>query len=217
MIIHEGERIQTILSPMKGVEKHMTTFERSTLIGVFADHDQANRAIDELRHAGISYDQIRLVERGSGSFVENIKSLFTGQTTTTTNSADDWMRIGVPEQDANNYQNELDAGRSIVLVKATGNPEQTLSILRQSGAYDIAVRLRTAVPSMAQGAYATPGVRQGAYNPNATPGTSNPNVPPATYNPNAQPGTYNPNMPPGTYDRTQPQPPQPNTRDEQNA
>jgi hypothetical protein len=214
----------------------MTTTERSTVIGVFADHDQANRAIDELRRAGISYDQIRLVERGSGSFVESLKSLFTGQTTTTTNSADDWMRIGVPEQDAHNYQSELDAGRSIVLVKAAGNPEQALSLLRQSGAYDIAARLRTAGPSMAQGTYATPGVRQGAYNPNqqpgtfnpnaqpgtynpnAQPGTYNPNAQPSTFNPNAQPGTYNPNVPPGTYDKTQPQPlRQPGTRDEQNA
>src|SRR5205085_10211043 len=107
VIIREGERIQTILFPLKGAKKHMTTTtERSTVIGVFADHDQANRAIDELRRAGFSYDQIRLVERGSGSFVENIKSLFTGQTTTTTNSADDWMRIGVAEQDAHEYQSE---------------------------------------------------------------------------------------------------------------
>ena len=210
----------------------MTTIERSTVIGVFAGHDQANRAIDELRRAGFNYEQIRLVERASGSFVESLKSMFTGQTTTTTDSADDWMRIGVPEQDAHNYQNELDAGRSIVLIKAAINPEQALSILRQSGAYDIATRLRMAMPSMAQASYAAPGAAQGGYNPNAQPGTMqqpgtyNPNVaPPPTYNPNAQPGTYNPNMapgapdpnvPPGTYDRTQPIP-RPDSRDEQNA
>ncbi len=90
-----------------------------------------------------------------------LKSLFTGQTTAITNSADDWMRIGVPEQDARNYQNELNAGRSIVLIKAIGNPAQALSILHQSGAYDITFRLRTAQPTMAQG----------TYNSNAQPGT----------------------------------------------
>ena len=163
-----------------------TTTESSTMITVFANRDQANQAIDNLRHAGFSYDQIRLVERGTNSFVENLKSLFTGQTAATTDSADDWMRIGVPEQDAHNYQSELDAGRSIVLLKAVGNPEQALSILRQSGAYDIAYRLRNAPPAMA-------------------PGTYNPNAQPGTYNPNAAPGTNNPNVPPGTYD-TQPQP-----------
>jgi len=73
-------------------------------------------------------------ERGSNSFIENLKSLFTGQAAATTNSADDWMKIGVPEQDAHNYQSEIDAGRSIVLIRAVGNAEQALSILRQSEA-----------------------------------------------------------------------------------
>ena len=193
-----------------------TTTEQSTMIAVFVSRDQANQAIDNLRHAGYGYDQIRLVQHGTNAFVENIKSLFTGQTTTTT-EADDWMKIGVPEQDAHNYQSELDAGRSIVLIKALNNPEQALSIMRQSGAYDISTRLRTAPPPMASGGY-DPNAAQGAYNPNAAPGAPNPNVPPGgydpnaaprTYNPNAAPGAPNPNVPPGGYDRMQPPPPPP--------
>jgi hypothetical protein len=96
------------------------------------------------------------------------------------------MRIGVPEQDARYYQSEFDTGRSIVLSKAVGNPEQALSILRQSGAYDIAFRQRTAQPTMAQG----------NYHPNAQLGTTNPNGAPGIYDPNTQPGNYD----------TQPQP-----------
>jgi len=192
---------------MKGAETYMTTImERSTMIAIFADRDQANQAIDNLRRAGYSYDQIRLVQRGTNSFIEDLKSLFTAQTTATTNSADDWMRIGVPEQDAHHYQSELDAGRSIVLIKAATSPEQALSILRQSGAYDIAARLRTAQPAMAAG----------AYNPNAQPGVNNPNVQPGAYNPNAQPGANNPNVPPRIRD-TQPQPRPANTQAERNA
>ncbi len=141
-----------------------TTSEHSTMIAVFAGRDQANQAIDNLRHAGYSYDQIRLVDRGMNSFVEDLKSLFTGHTTATTNSANDWMRIGVPEQDARNYQSELDAGHSIVLLKTVGSPEQALSILRQSGTYDLAFRLKTAQPTMA-------------------PETFNPNVPPGIHDP----------------------------------
>src|SRR5258708_12791374 len=118
-----------------------TTNERSTMIAVFADHDQAKQAIDNLRHAGYSYDQIRLVKRGTNSFIEDLKSLFTGQTTAATNSADDWMRIGVPEQDARNYQNEIDAARSIVLIKAVGSPEHALAILLHSRAYHISFLL----------------------------------------------------------------------------
>lgn len=176
--------------------------EQSTMIAVFADREQANRAIDDLRHAGYSYDQIRLVQRGSNSFIENFKSLFS-QTTATTNSPDDWMKIGVPEQDARNYQSEIDAGRSIVLIKAVDNPEQALSIMRQSGAYDIVARLRIAQPAMASVSN-NPGAQPGAYNPNAQPGA---------YNPNAAPGQYNPNAPTGAYD-IQPPPRQANTPDE---
>ncbi len=181
-----------------------TTTERSTMIAVFTDREQANQAIDELRHAGYSYDQIRLVQRGTNSFVENLKSLFTGQISTETNSADDWMKVGVPEQDARNYQSELDAGRSIVLIKSVDNPEQALSIMRRSGAYDIASRLRMAHPTATRGTN-NPNVQPGtnnpdaasrAYNPNPQPGTNNPDAAPGTYNPNAQPGANNPDAVP---------------------
>ncbi|MBV9230052.1 MAG: hypothetical protein JOZ18_12115 [Chloroflexi bacterium] len=175
----------------------MPTSEQSTMIAVFVNRDQADQAIDNLRRAGFSYDQIRLVQHGANSFVESLKSLFTGQTTTTTDSADDWMRIGVPEQDAHRYQSELDAGRSIVLIKDVGSPEQALTIQRQSGAYDLAFRFRGAPPTM----------------PSATP---NPNVQAGTYNPNVAQGVQNPNAQPGTYDPTLPQPRQPITGDERN-
>jgi hypothetical protein len=184
------------VSMMKGVGTHMTTTTvQSTMIAIFADRDQANQAIDNLRHAGYSYNQIRLVEQGTNSFIEDLKSLFKGQGATSTNSADDWMRIGVPEQDAHNYQRELDAGRSIVLIKAFDNPEQALSIMRQSGAYDLTFRQRSMQPTTVQG----------AYNPNVPPGTPNPNAQPGAYNPNVPPGAPNPDAQPRTYDRqTQP-------------
>jgi len=212
----------------------MQTNEQSTIVAVFVGREQANQAIDNLRHAGFSYDQIRLVEQGANSFTESLKSLFTGRTTTTTDSADDWMRIGVPEQDAHHYQSELDAGRSIVLIKAVTSPEQALTILRQSGAYDLAFRFRSAPPAMPSGAR-NPNAQQEAYNPNAQPGAYNPkaqagtynpnaqpvaynsNAQPETHNPNAQPGTYNPNAQPGTYEPTLPQPRQTSTSDERKA
>ncbi len=184
----------------------MTMTETSTVIGVFTNRDQANRAIDELRRGSFSYDHIRIVERGAGSFLDNLKSLFTGQEITSSNKADDLIRMGVPEQDARNYQSELEAGRVIVIVKAAGQPEQAMTILRQNGAHDVNSRLRTAQPNVQPGAYnpnAQPGnynpnVQPGTYDPNAQPGTYNPNVPPGTRNPNAPPETYNPNVPPGT-------------------
>ena len=181
-----------------------TTSQYSTLIAVFTGLDQANQAIDNLRHAGFGYDQIRLVDNGTNSFFEDLKGLFTGHTTAATNSADDWTRIGVPEQDAHFYQGELDSGHSILLSKAINNPEQALSILRQSGAYDIAFRMRNAQPAMTQGTY-NPNTQQGAINPNLVTGTYDPNAQPVTNNPNAVPGTNDYNTQAGTYD-TQPQP-----------
>src|SRR5690242_5757914 len=75
-----------VLSRVKGAETYMmTTSEHSTMIAVFVNRDPANQAIDNLRHAGYNYGQIRLVERGNNSFFESLKSLFTGQTTATTN------------------------------------------------------------------------------------------------------------------------------------
>ncbi|HEU0002490.1 MAG TPA: hypothetical protein VFQ36_16410 [Ktedonobacteraceae bacterium] len=182
-----------------------TTNEYSTMIAVFVTRDQANQAIDNLRHTGYGYDQIRLVNQGANSFVENIKSLFTGQTMTKTDSADDWMRIGVPEQDAHQYQRELDADRSIVLIKSVNSPDQALNILRQSGAYDLAFRFRSEPPTMPAGAY-QPNAQSGTYNPpvdqgpnmsTAQPGTYNPPVAQSPIIPTAQPGTSNREMPAG--------------------
>ncbi len=159
-----------------------TNNQYSTLIAVFTGLDQANQAIDNLRHAGFGYDQIRLVDNGTSSFFDDLKGLFTGHTTAATNSAQDWMRIGIPEQDAHFYQGELDAGHSILLSKAMNNPEQALSILRQSGAYDIAFRMRNAQPQQT--------MMQGNYNPNAQQGTGNPNAVAGSYDPDAQAGNY---------------------------
>ena len=75
-----------------------TNGQYSTLIAVFSGPEQANQAIDNLRHAGFGYDQIRLVDNGTTSFFEDLKGLFTGNTPAATNSAEDWMRIGVPER-----------------------------------------------------------------------------------------------------------------------
>src|SRR5438045_3261125 len=72
----------------------------STVIGVFPALDQAERAIDELRHAHFSYDRIRLVERGTGSFFDPLKGMFTGQAAVTSNTADNLIKMGLPEYEA---------------------------------------------------------------------------------------------------------------------
>jgi len=44
---------------------------------------------------------------------------------------------GIPEEEAQYYQNEFEAGRSIVTVKADGRYDEAMTILRRHGAYDM--------------------------------------------------------------------------------
>jgi uncharacterized protein (TIGR02271 family) len=44
---------------------------------------------------------------------------------------------GIPEEEARYYQSELEAGRTIVTVKADGRYDEAASILRRHGAYDM--------------------------------------------------------------------------------
>ena len=172
-----------------------TTTPFSTVIGVFADNDQANRAIDELRRAKFSYGRIRVVERGTGTFKDTLRGLFTGQASTTSNTADDLIKMGMPEQDAHYYQRELDTGRVMVIMNADDRPEQAFGIMRQGGAYDINGHLKMAPPNVPVGAYNSD-ASQAANNPATAPETPNANVPPPTYNPAMSQSQPAPNVPP---------------------
>lgn len=112
----------------------MVMSERSTVVGVFTEDQYANLAADELRRVGFSDDEISVYrhkdEEGS---LAGLKRLFKGQETTPEATANDFMRMGVPEQDAHYYQSELDAGHTIVLVRVAGQEQQVLEILRKNG------------------------------------------------------------------------------------
>ena len=120
----------------------MAMSERSTVVGVFTDTTHVEQTLDELRRAGFSDDEISVTSGGTstGGFLESLKSLFKGQGTTTARTADDFRHMGVPEQDADYYERELDAGRTIVLVRAGDLQQEALAILRKNGAYDAAMR-----------------------------------------------------------------------------
>jgi len=47
---------------------------------------------------------------------------------------------GIPEEEANYYQGEFEAGRTIVTVKADGRADEATAILRRHGAYDMSTR-----------------------------------------------------------------------------
>jgi|GEM_PF-1099334 len=163
----------------------------STVIGVFPDHDQADHAIDELRRTKFSYDRIRLVERGTGNFLDTLKGLFTGQASMASSTADVLMKMGMPEHDAHYYQSELDADHVLVLMNADERPEEAFRIMRQNGALDISSRLRMASSNAHAEAYNPNGSRE-TYNPTTPP---YPDVPPPTSNPDVPAGSNNPDVP----------------------
>src|SRR2546425_11844036 len=99
ILIKVGEMDLSVQKDLMIRRRLMTMSERSTVLGVFADHDGADKAIDDLRHGGLSYNQIRLAERGAGSFLDSFKSLFTGQETVSANAPDDLTKLGVPQQE----------------------------------------------------------------------------------------------------------------------
>ena len=117
----------------------MVTHDHSAAVGVFTDDTQVEHALEELQRVGFSTDEISVWRSGAetGGFVDNLKNLFTGHKATPT--ADDFISMGVPEQDAGYYQNELAAGRTVVLVRAGDLQPSALRILRQFGAYDAAM------------------------------------------------------------------------------
>jgi hypothetical protein len=114
----------------------------STVMGVFTTRDQADRAIDGLREAHFSYDHIRIVERGTGSFTDTLKGMFTGQTVTASSGVDNLINMGMPEYEAQHYQRYLDTDFVLLIMNADDRPEDAFSIMRHNGAFDINLRLR---------------------------------------------------------------------------
>ncbi len=113
----------------------MVMSERSTVVGVFTEELYADLAADDLRRVGFSDEEITLsrhkdVERGMKA---GLKRLFKGQEASPVATANDFMRMGVPERDVHYYKSELDAGHTIVLVRVAGQEQEVLKILRKHG------------------------------------------------------------------------------------
>jgi uncharacterized protein (TIGR02271 family) len=112
----------------------MTTTQQ-VVVGTFDDNTQAEQAVNALLNAGFNDDQIRYSGQGvaTGGILAKLKNLFTGEETTSVYH--DLIDLGVPENDANSYQQEFEAGRSIVAVLASGRIEEARSILASYGGY----------------------------------------------------------------------------------
>jgi uncharacterized protein (TIGR02271 family) len=172
----------------------MATQNRGSVIGVFTDHSQAQRAVSELKRAGFTDDQIGVVgrdersgdvKRTAGDSGEETDS-YAGEGAATGLAAGAgvgalWglgilagalpaigpaiaggtlaallssaaagaaaaglggalIGMGIPKDEAEYYETEVNSGRIIVTVSATGRDEEARAILRRNGGYDASNR-----------------------------------------------------------------------------
>ncbi|HLI06378.1 MAG TPA: hypothetical protein VKV40_07415 [Ktedonobacteraceae bacterium] len=99
----------------------MTTANRSFVIAVFREMNQAQQAMQDLMNGGFTRDQIRYsAQRGGGGI------------------ADDLVNMGIPRQEADFYNHEFEQGNTVVTVHAnTGQQQQqAFNTLRNDGGYD---------------------------------------------------------------------------------
>jgi len=160
--------------------------DRTTVVGVFHDRADADRAVDELRKAGFRNDQIGVVakrddasgetavddegsEAGSGAVagmlagagigglvglgiiagvIPVLGPVIAGGTLATilANAAGGaaiagvtgaLIGSGIPEHEAEYYQNEFESGRTLVTVHCDGRASEAMAILRRHNAYDM--------------------------------------------------------------------------------
>jgi uncharacterized protein (TIGR02271 family) len=116
----------------------MATTESPIVVGIFHDRTLADQAIGELRRAGFRDDQVRLAGQAApvGGLLDRLASTLSGHEATDGRLPDELVSKGVPEDEAGYYQQELDAGRAIVLVESYGHQQQARDILHRYGAYD---------------------------------------------------------------------------------
>jgi hypothetical protein len=162
----------------------MTAVVRTTAVGVFQDHDQAERAVEALRAAGFSAEQIGVAVRpgershdgpeaahslapesglagavaggmvgglvgagaaaaglvpglgpvvGLGLLAAAAGGVATGAVAGGLLGA--LLGLSIPEEEAHYFQEEVEAGRTLVTVRAGDRYEDAIAILRAHGAY----------------------------------------------------------------------------------
>jgi hypothetical protein len=109
----------------------------STIVGVFRDRATAEQAMEELQNTGFDRDHIRYAGPGTvGSFLDDIKSLFTGPNASGSVLANDLSNMGLSDEEARYYANEYNNGNSILAVNATDRKQEAANILHRYGAYN---------------------------------------------------------------------------------
>lgn len=98
----------------------MSTYQNPIVVGVFQKESDAKRAIDDLRDAGFAKDQLGFAMREGGAVTSNLLN--------------DLTSLGVPQDRAAYYNQQYEAGRTVVSVRADGRERDAANILGNYGA-----------------------------------------------------------------------------------
>ena len=119
----------------------MAIYAHQTAVGVFDDDDMADEAVDELRNAGFSSDQIYYSghaesEKHGTNFWQGLTKVFTSAKTSSHEALANQLKdLGLSDDESRYYENQYDIGHVIVAVKAPGREEEALDIMRDKGAH----------------------------------------------------------------------------------
>lgn len=126
---------------------------RQTVVGVFDEPTMADRAVEELQNAGFNANQIHFsrhssTDSGAGEgFFAGVKRFFAGDDAVTdginsnvNTGVDDFSSMGYSNDEADWYNSQYNAGRTVVSVRAGDRENDAMQILRSNGAYNYDMR-----------------------------------------------------------------------------
>ena len=100
-------------------QKQHAAIKQGMVLSVFADPDQAQKALDGLRYAGIRPDQIWCTAPGGD-----------------TNMLSSLESLDLPDQEVDFYTRACEAGHTVVLVHAVAQKLEVSVLLHRDGGYD---------------------------------------------------------------------------------
>jgi hypothetical protein len=111
--------------------------QHSILVAVFQDRAMAEQAIEKLQEVGFQNDQLHYSGGNTRARVLSaIKNLFTGEDYPTSNNlVGDLEHMGIPDEEAEYYAREHQAGHPVVAIDAGEYVREAEEILQQNGAY----------------------------------------------------------------------------------
>jgi hypothetical protein len=109
------------------------TENHSPLVGVFDDRTKANRTIEQLRSVGIPDRQMQVV--GKTWDTDSVHDV-AGRKGLPEEKKPDFTRMGLAAEEARSYEDEYEAGYTLVFVHPGNQREQVMHILQSNGAYN---------------------------------------------------------------------------------